>query len=264
MNEKDWLQYIKSPISIPEKIVGDISISHSYIKETDIISVREAFLTGKKPLSIKYENPQLVHTLKSKKYGIWMTDLPIEIRQIKDFLQKYNPKGTILIGGLGLGLIAHFLAKKRNVQNIVIIEINPNIINLVEPYLPKKCHVIKKNIYNYFIDIQTWNYDYAFIDCWQGTSATTWWKEILPLKRRLGNKFGLNNNVHYWAKDIMLGQVLQSLTSSIPHWYMQYLPVPMSLENAHYFVHHVGEPHWEKLYGKAIDKAILIVESQLK
>jgi hypothetical protein len=74
----------------------------------------------------------------------WMSDSPGEyfgqLDLISRILPKYNAKGelqsqNILVGGLGLGLIIHQLKLRKDIDQIFVIEIDPDIIALVWPYI---------------------------------------------------------------------------------------------------------------------------------
>ena len=99
-------------------------------------------------------------------------------------------------------------------------------------------------------------YDCYLLDTWQGTNEGTWWREVMPQRRAIRNRFGTAPAIHCWAEDIMLGQIMRTLQIGKPHWYYEHLPLPMSARDAKQFVTKVGLPAWEKKYGAAVDAAI--------
>jgi len=74
-------------------------------------------------------------------------------------------KGNVLVGGLGLGLIVHALAKNPKVKRIDVIELNKDVIKLVKPLIPKKnVNVFRGDVYN-----EKWlhmDYDTIILDLW--------------------------------------------------------------------------------------------------
>ena len=74
---------------------------------------------------------------------------------------KFN---SILIGGLGLGLVPYYLENYKSIFNIDVIEINQDVINVVEEldHL-KNTSISLGDVYNYGI---TKKYDLILIDLW--------------------------------------------------------------------------------------------------
>lgn len=66
---------------------------------------------------------------------LWMSDTPDERRDHR-YVSRHL-KGHVLIGGLGMGMFALFAALRPEVEKVTVIEINPDIIDLVLPHLHK-------------------------------------------------------------------------------------------------------------------------------
>lgn len=75
-------------------------------------------------------------------------------------------KGKVLVGGLGLGLVASALVKNPKVSNIDVWEINPHVINLVKPYIDPKINVMEGDIYE-----APGGYDTVILDMWVTTKG---------------------------------------------------------------------------------------------
>ena len=74
--------------------------------------------------------------------------------------------GKVLVGGLGLGLILHHLAKNNKVTEIHVVEINQDVIDLISPLLPKDDRV---TIHCSNILFHEWvhgEYDSIVLDIW--------------------------------------------------------------------------------------------------
>jgi hypothetical protein len=63
-----------------------------------------------------------------------MADSVIEIADNLPFVSKAY--GKVLITGLGLGIVPHMLMEKPNVDEILIVEKTPEVVDMVAPYLP--------------------------------------------------------------------------------------------------------------------------------
>jgi predicted membrane-bound spermidine synthase len=244
---------LRSPVHLPEGKSGKMSLRHSDKKRFDVVSVREGLLTGRLPQKITLSKPVRIHELYEEGMGLWIADIPIEIRQHKEALVKMAPRGNVLVGGLGLGIAATLLANMPQVDRVDVVEINPDVIKLCDPHHPK-VRVIDDDLKAFLGAQQKWLWDSAFFDTWTATSEGAWWEDVFPLRRIIGQRFGkwYANSVFYWAEDIMLGQVGRHLmTATQAHWYYKEgLDMPMTLRRAKWFVKNIGTPGWEKRYGK--------------
>jgi hypothetical protein len=239
-------EYPASPLDIPESESGDFRITHRYIDSADVVSLREAYLTGRRKERVEFDTPHRIHELRERN-SVWMTDLPIELRQLGEALSQLEPTGKVLVGGLGLGIAATLIAGQHRVKKVDVVELSKDVVNLTKPNNPK-VKVIVSDIKDYIEKLDKWSYSCAFIDTWAGTNEGTWWEEVFPLRRAITRKFGFTKTM-CWAEDIMLGQVIQSLTTHTKnHWYYR-MPLPMSLEDAQSFLFMIGTPWWEKKWG---------------
>jgi hypothetical protein len=116
-------------------------------------------------------------------------------------------EGRTLVGGLGLGLILHHLANNEDVTQIDVVEINPDVIHLIKPYLPKdpRVNIICDDVFKY--KYVHGKYDTIVLDLWvknekmeeaklAGTNDT----KLSPLEAYV--RFQYNNpdaNVYVWG-----------------------------------------------------------------
>lgn len=243
---------LRSPIHLPQRMVGGYRIQHGKGTTFDVVSVREAILTGQKPQKVTFPEPVTIHQLFGRDGGLWVADVPTEIRQHREAVARMMPHGKVLVGGLGLGIAAALLAQDPHVESVDVVEISPEIAELCDPHNPKvTLHVT--DLQSFLRKQDYWPWSGAFIDLWRATSEDTWWGQVLPLRRLIGAKFGLVHaaSVLYWAEDIMLGQVGHRLLNATePHWYYRKcLNLPMTKNQARWFIHQAGTPRWEKKYG---------------
>lgn len=245
-----------SPISLPERTSGPAQIRHRTIPagaDVIVVGLRQAFLRGIRPVSVRLAEPLRIHELFHEDYGVWMTDLPEELNQIGELLRSVEPSGRVLIGGLGLGILAHVVSARVGVERVVVIEKDEHVINLCAK---RRYSVVHADIAEYLLRSTRERFDFFLLDTWQQTGESTWWSDVLPLRRIIRNRWGGKPVVHCWAEDIMHGQLLRSLTTHPEHWYCRGLQMPMTEAVARKFLRDVGLPTWEKKYGGAIDATI--------
>ncbi|MGH9257019.1 MAG: hypothetical protein ACRD3C_20865 [Vicinamibacterales bacterium] len=245
-----------SPIELPQRRHGKLQLRHRTIAaglDVNIVGQRQALLRGMRPVFGKTTVPLRIHELVEDDHGIWMTDLPEELNQIAEMLHAVRPKGSVLVGGLGLGLVAAAVAARPGVRNVVVVERSADVIALCAR--TNIYGVVERDIGEYLVKTREC-FDYYLLDTWQGTSEGTWWEEVLPLRRTIRRRFGLKPAIHCWAEDIMLGQIVRTLTTMPPHWYYGDLKMPMNTADADRFVRDVGLPAWERQYGAAVDGAL--------
>ena len=78
-----------------------------------------------------------------------------------------NMTGSVLIGGLGLGLVNHKLIQNQNITSVTIVEKYQEVVDLVWNHCPKD------NRFNLVLaDVETWQptgtWDCAWFDTWTG------------------------------------------------------------------------------------------------
>lgn len=239
--------WYKSPLDLPESKSGTVSITHRIVMDsTPIISARQAFTRGLRPVSAMLKEPLRIHELSDEKHGVWMTDLPEELNQIAELMWLLSPSLKVLVGGLGLGLVALTLAERPGVDKaaLTVVENDADVIKLCAS---PDYHVVHQDI-GAFLREHEEPFDYYMLDTWQGTNEGTWWREVFPLRRVIRNRFGQRPVVHCWAEDIMMGQIRRSLEGPNRVWKYKRLPL-MTPRQADQFLTDVGLPAWEKRYG---------------
>ena len=239
-----------SPINLPERKAGKVYVKHRYaLDKTPIIGLRQAFARGIQPASAMLKEPLRYHEL-SDKNGVWMTDLPEELFQIEEALAMIKPSGRVLVAGLGLGIMAKRCAQIA--KHVTVVEINKQIIKLCAAPFYK---TVRADIFDY---LNQHDIDPAFshyiLDTWRGTGETTWWEEVLPLRRLIRNIHGAKPKIHCWAEDIMQGQVSVNLLGPHRHWHYTEFPPSMSKKEVAWFFKNIGLPEWEKRYGHMIPR----------
>jgi hypothetical protein len=240
---------------LPEQTAGKLSIRHREWKAghvVPLVDLREAMMTGVKPEHVKLAEPRRLHVLYEEDVGTWMTDEPRELRQMDEAVALCHPRGHVLVGGLGLGILARRV-QRPGVKSVTVVEKNPDVIRLCGDGL----HVIEEDIHK-FLWRGLADYDTYMLDTWQGTNEGTWWQTVMPLRRAIANRYG-RRRVWCWAENIMRGQVrraiqLHTMNDCGPGWYYRiFTGEEMTPRRVEYFLRWVGFPKWEKEWGKRVD-----------
>ena len=239
--------------------------------------MRQAYTRGIKSLNAKLDEPLLIHELHEKGHGLWMTDLPEELNQIEEMLYHVKPQGRVLVGGLGLGIVAKRLTEIIGIQSVTVVEQSRPIIQLcANGAYDTVCSDIMNFVASH--NFHSKPFDFYLLDTWCGTNEGTWWNTVMPLRRAIRNRWGSKPTVSCWAEDIMLGQVKQSLViddmkrkmlqlhNADPNnkkkftlqncrtWYYKHFPADMTPTQADWFLEQVGTKAWERKYGAIVDK----------
>ncbi len=286
-----------SPIALSEARVGRFAIVHHTFTPGNggvaLVSLREAFLTGRKPVQLRITKPMLIHQLVEYRAngveGVWMSDEPQELRQCAEWLRSVKPRGRVLVGGLGLGVVASWLARLPTVRHVEVVELEQDVVDLVA--VRQSGYTVRRDdIAEFLRRAPEWLWDFAFLDTWRGTNEATWWDTVMPLRRIVGNRFG-RQRVHCWAEDMMLGQVrraffvgnrstqqrlggegLRGVADPIPaqtnpegvqrtevvlrpfgrEWHYEGFPEEMTRADVEHFVGDVGLPEWERRWAPCL------------
>lgn len=131
---------------------------------------------------------------------LWMSDTHDEQRDHISALG--HARGSVLVGGLGLGMVTLAMALKEEVRQVTVLETNPDVIALVEPYLhaalagmgldPGRIRVIQA-------DVLTWKppkdvlFDAIWMDIWANLCV-----DDLKAHARLARKFSRKKTAEGW------------------------------------------------------------------
>lgn len=242
--EPAWYQ---TPIDVAPAKSGRMRVRHRTLTgETPIVGWRQAVLRGVRPVKAMLKNPLRIHELVEDGRGVWMSDLPEELNQIHEAVHRARPRGRVLVGGLGLGILPAVLRSIADVAEIVVVECSKDVIALCRA---PGYRVVRADLYRYLRDERTL-FDCYMLDTWTGTGEIAWWREVLPLRRLIRRRQGLTPTIHCWAEDIMWGQVKKTLTRPEPHWFARGLPTGMTGARAERFKDEAGTPRWEKDHGR--------------
>jgi spermidine synthase len=133
---------------------------------------------------------------------LWMTNNSKEIKTHTFAVDRCS--GTILVGGLGLGVVVEMLAKKEDVDRIVVVEKAQEVIDLVWPYVEthNKGEIVCSDLFDYLQDIPE-VFDYMYFDVWEDVTIEDYIKVVLPL-RELAEKYLPSDKILGWQEEYML------------------------------------------------------------
>lgn len=98
------------------------------------------------------------------RWTLMMTDTDMERRTNWGVL--HAATGRVLIAGLGIGMIVIPILKNPDVTSVTVVEKNPDVIALVEPYVRrKKLTVVQADIFEWRPAKDT-KYDTIYFDIW--------------------------------------------------------------------------------------------------
>lgn len=214
-----------TPLKLPEAKLGDFEIKHrKYEAGRPIMFVptRVAWNLGVPVRHLVYPFETTWHEL-SEDGHIWTTDLPCEIQQQRKLLD--GMYGNVLVGGLGIGLVASLLAKRSTVNRVHVVERSRNIVKLVGPHIamaapdPRVFKFHQRCLFDWLAAAAKSKrppvLDWAFHDIWRHDGEWTLFKTVWPL-RRMTRALGVpDERIVNWNEDVMCGQVLRSVESMI-------------------------------------------------
>lgn len=122
---------------------------------------------------------------------LWMSNTPDELNDAYEIIN--YAQGSLLIAGLGMGIIPWLVLQKGKVGKITIVEIDKDVIKLISPYfkgLPVE--IIEGSIFDFK---PKEHYDWGWFDIWQDISA-----DNRPEYARLRRKFKpYCTNIRFWC-----------------------------------------------------------------
>jgi hypothetical protein len=213
-------------VSIPEGESGKIKVRHLVHAAGhvhDLATARTRIMGGDNGGSVSWSRPTVWHELSEEGRGVWMTDLPIEQKQHYDALASFR-SGSVLIGGLGLGVAAGILTKREQIRRIVVVEKSADVCKLVGPHagrrgflLPKNLTIVNADLFDYLAAGEE-RFDRAFYDIWQSDGEGTFFKTVVPLLKLSGPI--VKRRPVCWNENVMRGQLWMGLTSRIEFLFM--------------------------------------------
>ncbi len=205
-------------LKIPEGSCGAFRVRHLHVASgarLNTANLRCMALGGQPSEPVRFRKPVHFHEL-SEHGGVWMTDKPDEQAQANRLVS--GLRGTVLVGGLGLGYGATRLAQQPQVDNVVIVERSEEVIRLVWRHLPRrerlKMDLVHDDLFAFLrrgpLEHECpRTYDHAYYDIWGGDGEDTFFHYVVPLLQLSIGRVGFRPRC--WNEDVMRGQLRYSL-----------------------------------------------------
>jgi len=167
------------------KIEIDVPDGQSGIWKVETFVVKEKELSQQLSI-IKYGRgvPGGIYKKLMRNGTVVMSNTPDEIRDFRQFV--VNAEGSVLVNGLGLGVLLQALLNKDNITDVTVIENSKDVINLVAPtYIKdKRVKIINADAFEYEPP-KGKKYDAVWHDIWDNICS-----DNLPEMKKLHRKYG--------------------------------------------------------------------------
>lgn len=130
---------------------------------------------------------------------VMMSDTPMELET--NAVAVARATGDVLIGGLGLGLVALAIRRKPAVRTVTVVEIDPVLISLMRQYVPPlqdRITIIPGDIWDYRPGRT--RYDTIYIDVWLNRPNLEDKAEMAKLRARYRRYLRPRGWVGCWAE----------------------------------------------------------------
>lgn len=192
-------------VTVPEGVSGDVSLRRFTVSDADASFTRmRSMLQGGRGAVAAGEYSGLY-----RRGGLWMSDTPDERRDHYGFLLDVHraEAETVLISGMGLGMVLSALAVIPSVRRVTQVEIDPDVVALVEPHMQKVYAAAGKELEVVLGDATTpattlpkgQRWDAAWHDIWQNI-CTDNLPEMASMGRRYGRRVGFQD---FWSRDLL-------------------------------------------------------------
>ena len=184
-NENKMMELMEQS-KIPEGESGDWKVIKYTIDErkAEFFNLRNA-INGRSYANIVAGT----YTKLTRNGGVVMTDTPMEMDTHAEFV--HQAQGYVLMNGLGLGLALQAVIAKPVVNVVMVIELSPDVINLVAPcFNHPKVTIVEGNAFTYKPELPpNGKFDVVWHDIWNEVCVDNY-DEMKRLHRRYG----------HWAK----------------------------------------------------------------
>jgi hypothetical protein len=152
-------------VNVPDGTRGNWKVERFTVADNDVAMANLRSIRDGVPQRIvpPGEYTRLVHD-----YDVIMSDTPAEAYE---HMRGYkNAKGTVLIAGLGLGLLLRAILTKDGIKRVVVVEKSLDVISLVAPTInDPRVKIVHGDIFTWCPSARRGEparYDYAWYDIW--------------------------------------------------------------------------------------------------
>lgn len=186
--------------------VGDHYIKHRIIPAgvpLPMVGQARAEALGRQPTSFVSPSPSIIHELWREPRYLLMSDSPEELTEMGELAS--HARGKVLIGGLGLGILARMVAANPLVDVVHVVEVERSVVDLARLSHPK-VSIIVQDVMLFIASLSQWDYDVALFDFWMDTSPFVLETVIEPLRAMVAVRFG-SQPMQCWREDWMRAMV---------------------------------------------------------
>ena len=163
---KDWEKIAERLPPYPEGTAGNLTLCNSNYERGEIARFYDPnvgrLMYGKYPKRITF--PNLVEEREDGFRFTWMSAEQSEVSGMDAHAKAAY--GDVLIAGLGLGVLPWLASKNRNVRTITVIEIRPEVIELIAPVIEnQKINIVQGDVWGH-INESPGAYDFIDLDIW--------------------------------------------------------------------------------------------------
>jgi hypothetical protein len=141
------------PMKLSCRQYGKFRITSEAATCFDVTTSKQAFLFGIEPVRLTYASPVEFHQLMGEESGngFLTSDRPYEI--YSQYMAFRKMRGRVLVGRLGLGMVANMIAKLSKVDSVTVVERESDIVHLVEGSLHRKVRVVESDLFEFLRDL---------------------------------------------------------------------------------------------------------------
>ncbi len=180
-------------LNVPEAKEGDITLAYAQYEAGEIFQYDMPDLTGRLVV------PKLGFFTRKLRFPAiyegnmpWVSVCPSEINSMKDDIAKMS--GRVLVLGLGLGYFAYMCARREDVSQVTVVEINEKILNVFKKHIlplmecKDKIKLVLADAIAYTDAVSDGEYDCVYGDIWEGAvDGAEPYKALKRNERRLKN-----------------------------------------------------------------------------
>jgi len=179
--------------------LGAISIEHFYVSksESDLTHLRSVI---KRDPDIYVPEGRYVRLYLGG--TLIMSDTPMEMKSNMIALQSIAEHGaeTVIVGGLGIGMVTLGIASMPSVKRVIVIEMNDDVIKLVGPAiqaLSNKIEIVHADVFDWRPEKGT-KFDYAYFDIWPYITEDN--KKDFKKLRRVFGRYVKDRRIDCWME----------------------------------------------------------------
>lgn len=170
---------MKIDIDVPDGVSGEWRVETFEVKNGELSQMLSVIKTGRGVPGGTYK------ALKRGETTV-MSNTPDEIRDFMSFV--HRAKGSVLVNGLGIGVLLKALLNKPEVTDITVIELSEDVIKLVAPtyLMDSRVTIIQGDAFTYKPPVDK-KYDAVWHDIWDYICGDNL-EEMKKLHRKYGRR----------------------------------------------------------------------------